>query len=203
LVYADVEVKKKGLNLVGLKDFTSPLGKYNLGGNLYMGTPNSLSELYSDLRAIFNKEYEGHENDIVIFLSPIELLFARSSGISIHAEFYGHTNSIIDKINRSISFSKEILLFPARQAKSKLKTMAHESGHALGLFHTWLEDTEDKGTQTNSDGTEIEVRKISNDKKQFVFGGNEEKLTHNLMSYSKDAPPKTLWKWQWDIIHGR
>ena len=76
-------------------------------------------------------------------------------------------------------FAKETILFDA--AKYNSRACAHETGHAMGLPHTFLDE-----------GHEDPSR---------IYYFKEQSNTDNIMSYNFRIKHYSTWYWQWKIIN--
>lgn len=78
--------------------------------------------------------------------------------------------------------------WPGRDANQKGRTLTHEVGHYMGLFHIWgdkddcsgTDDIDDTPPQAGSDGTPPPVRPLSCDPTRF-------RMWENYMDYTDDA----------------
>lgn len=193
LLYAKIE--DYTLNLEDDLDFRTG-GKYMNGANLNVnmslsGTENPFKRLRELMIAKDNK-YSNYIFAFCVGMSGGPGLKGMAEPIPVWSNPAApSTASVID-----LSAGKCTILFPERllNIPRYKQVAAHESYHALGLWHTWREFTSNSVLANNFDFPKIKKNKA------FIFNGRQ--TTKNIMTYNFGDMIST-WKWQWEIVNPR
>jgi hypothetical protein len=174
LVIADIENSPQTLDLSSDPDYQIG-GQFFISNFMYHGLNEDAPNFFQNLKALFLNDTDASGNLINSqYNSGYFFIFA------FGADAYDGIAGQVEDIG-----TRNLILFPPRNDK----TLAHESMHGLGLYHTHRDSTPI---------TEPEIKYIYLNANMLPQSQIAD-ATDNIMSYAGNLR-KTTWRWQWDII---